>query len=908
MLRAGITVPVDPNFVKATVESMNCGHNPSLMSRRRQTTCGFGSVLLLAILISGCGGGPSGLAVVLNPSGNQAVDQNQSISFTAFVPNDTSNAGVTWSLSGGHCKGAACGTFVNSTPSSVTYQAPKSEANLLTVTLTATSNAEKSVFAQLNIAVSPAPTISTATLPGVLNGANYSQQVIANGGVAPLIFSIASGSLPPGLNLNTNGFITGRSTADGGTFNFTLKVTDQGSPPLTATQAYTLAVSAAPALSVATTALANAAQGTPYNAALAASGGVPPLAWSIASGSLPSGLTLTPATGQISGTPTTQGSFAFTVQVTDSSLLPPNNHSQTAQQALSITVGPPGALSIVTTSLPQAETANLYSQTILTTGGIGPFHWTLTNGILPSGMSLNASTGTISGIATGVATNTFTVQVTDSESTPATASATFTIPVIAATNNNGLLKGLYAFVFSGFNPNGPVVFGGTFGAGSVNSSGGVIQGVEDSNNNDAANTTQDNGPGPTQGNAVSGSYTMTPNGQGTLTLVVNGITYKYLLVLDGNGNGQFIEADASSTGTRGTGILRKLPTVTPNFINANFSGNYAFELAGIDSKGKRSTLGGVFQADGVGLFKNGNADTDDAGTVGTNVTGVTGAFLVAQNGRGNASISIPGQASLNFITYMVTPSDVLFMGFDPLDASHPMTTGEAILQTQSSFDASSMSGMSVATMTGQDSSGKSSVLLAQLSGNGAGSISAAINGNDGGSITTTSANGTYTVASNGRVSLSGLGSQMAALYLVSPGYGFLMGQDSAASSGLAETQAPGPFTAASFDSYFSFGPPAVGSSWAGGNGTNDFVGSLVSDGVSSISGKVNETAGSDTLNLALTASGNYKVVSSGSGSMSFGSPTQLPSQLVFYLVSPTQLRAISSVPSDTQPMVYFLNH
>lgn len=894
---------MNSNFAKVTAALKKFDYKFPEMRQLGQESGLFAFLLLLTVFVFGCGGGPSGLVVVLNPSGNQAVDQNQSISFTAFVPNDTSNAGVTWTLTGGHCKGAACGTFTSSTPSSVTYQAPKSEPNLLTVTLTATSNAEKSVFAQLNIAVSPAPTISTTTLPGVLNGANYSQQVIANGGVAPLVFSIASGSLPPGLNLNTNGFITGRTTADGGTFNFTLMVTDQGSPQLTATQAYTLSVSAAPALSVATSSLANAAQGTPYNAALAASGGVPPLTWIISSGSLPPGLTLTPATGQISGTPTAQGTFPFTVQVTDSSLLPPNNHSQTAQQSLSITVGAPGALSIVTTSLPQAETANLYSQTILTTGGIGPFNWTLTNGILPSGMSLNVSTGTISGIATGVATNTFTVQVTDSESPPASASATFTIPVIAATNNNGLLKGDYVFVFGGFNPNGPVAFGGMFTADGT----GFIQGNEDSNNNDAANTTQDNGPGPTQGNAIAGTYTMNPNGQGTLAFTVNAIVYRYLVALDGDGNGQFIEADTGTTMTRGTGILRKLPTVTPNFINANFSGNYAFELAGIDSNGKRDTLAGVIQADGAGLLKNGNADTNDAGTIGTNISGVTGAFLVAQNGRGNASISIPGLSTLNFITYMITPSDVLFMGFDPLDASHPMTTGEAILQTQPTFDATSMNGVSIATATGQDAA-KSSVLLAQLTGDGAGNISAAVHGNDGGSITATSANGTYSVASNGRVSISGLGNQMAAIYLISPRFGFLIGQDSAASSGLAEAQTPGPFTAGSFDSYFSFGIPSTGSPWAGGSGTNDFVGSLVSDGVSSISGKVNETTGSDALNLVLSASATYTVTSTGSGSISFGSPAQLPSQFVFYLVSPTQIRAISSVPSDTQPMVFFLNH
>lgn len=877
----------------------------SYLKLRRIPFCGFAAAVLLSSILCGCGGGTTGLQVVLNPSANQAVDQGQSVSFSAFVPGDTSNSGVTWAISGSRCKGSACGTLVNVTTTAATYQAPPSTntgGQLLTVTLTATAKAQTSATATLNIVVSPAPVISTTTLPGVLNGASYSQQIIANGGVAPLIFSVSLGNLPPGLNLNTNGFITGRTTSDGGTYNFTVTVTDQGSPPLTASKAFTLIVAPAPSLSIASTSLINAAQGTPYNASLAANGGVPPLTWAITLGSLPGGLSLTASTGQISGTPTTQGTFSFTVQVTDSSLLPPNNQPQTASQSLSITVGPPSTLAIATTSLPQAESANLYSQKIVVTGGVGPFSWTLTNGILPTGMSLDSSTGVISGTATAVSSNTFTVQVTDSESPPASASATFTISIIAATKNDALLEGDYVFIFSGYNANGPVVLGGTLQADGV----GDVAGILDSNNHNTANTTQNNGPGPTQGNALTGSYSMKPNGTGTLTVSVNAIVYTYALALDGNGDAQLIEADSTSTGTRGTGILRKQPP--PNFIASNFNGNYAFELAGIDSSGKRATFAGVFQADGIGNFKNGNIDSNDAGTVGTNVTGVTGTFLVAQNGRGNATISIPGAANLSFVFYMITPSDVLLMGFDPLDSSHPMMTGEAILQTQSSFDATSVNGSSVATETGQDASGKSSVLLAQLSGNGAGAASAAVNTNDGGSVASTNATGSYTVSSNGRAAISGLGSQLSALYLVSPNYGFVIGQDSAASSGLVEAQAAGPFTAASFASYFSFGPPMTGSPGAGSSSTNDFVGTILSDGVSAISGTIGETTGSDALNLNLSLKGSYTVSATGSGFISFGSPTQLPSQFVFYIVSPTAIRAISTTPSDTAPMVFFLNH
>ncbi|MGH9711257.1 MAG: hypothetical protein ACRD37_12000, partial [Candidatus Acidiferrales bacterium] len=75
------------------------------------------------------------------------------------------------------------------------------------------------------------------------------------------------------------------------------------------------------------------------------------------------------STGQVSGTPATQGTFPFTVKVTDSALLPPNQQSQTATQPLSLTVGVPNPLSITTTSLPQANTATLYNQQLRVSGG-----------------------------------------------------------------------------------------------------------------------------------------------------------------------------------------------------------------------------------------------------------------------------------------------------------------------------------------------------------------------------------------------------------------------------------------------------------------------------------------------------------------------------------------------------------
>jgi hypothetical protein len=96
-----------------------------------------------------------------------------------------------------------------------------------------------------------------------------------------------------------------------------------------ATKALTLTVVAPPAVS--TTSLPNGTQNVAYSATLAATGGTVPYTWSITSGSLPTGLTLTPSTGAISGTPSGTGTSSFTVQVADA-------NSLTATKSLSLTI------------------------------------------------------------------------------------------------------------------------------------------------------------------------------------------------------------------------------------------------------------------------------------------------------------------------------------------------------------------------------------------------------------------------------------------------------------------------------------------------------------------------------------------------------------------------------------------
>ncbi len=173
--------------------------------------------------------------------------------------------------------------------------------------------------------------ITTTSLPsGTLNGP-YSATLSATGGIPPYTWSIITGSLPAGLTLNAgSGVISGTPTT-AGTSNFTVQVSDSESPPATAN--VPLSITILPQLMITTSSLPPATVNNPYSATLSATGGQLPYTWSVIQGSLPAGLILNPSSGVISGTPTTPGTFNFTVQVTDSES-PPSN----ANAPLGITV------------------------------------------------------------------------------------------------------------------------------------------------------------------------------------------------------------------------------------------------------------------------------------------------------------------------------------------------------------------------------------------------------------------------------------------------------------------------------------------------------------------------------------------------------------------------------------------
>jgi len=178
------------------------------------------------------------------------------------------------------------------------------------------------------------------------------------------------------------------------------------------------------ALSIQAVSLPTGTLGAPYAGSIAAQGGTSPYQWSLASGSLPSGLTLATATGTITGTPGTLGTSSFLVSVSDAS-----SPALTVSKSLNITVSP-ATLKIATNSLPAGTAGVSYQATLLAQGGTVPYlQWAVESGTLPPGLVLNGATGTISGTPTVAGTVTFAVSVSDSGSPVQTATQSLTVTI-----------------------------------------------------------------------------------------------------------------------------------------------------------------------------------------------------------------------------------------------------------------------------------------------------------------------------------------------------------------------------------------------------------------------------------------------------------------------------------------------
>lgn len=278
----------------------------------------------------------------------------------------------------------------------------------------------------LTIIAVPA-TIVTTTLPNAPLGEAYSETIDVQGS-RPINFTITDGSLPPGLTLDANtGDISGTTTV-GGVFTFTVTATnDAGST----SQEYTIRVGEAPVIT--TPSLPSGSVDDPYSSLVDATGSGP-ITFTVTAGTLPAGLVLNAATGEVTGSPTAAGTSTFTVTATNALGADTHEYTITVLEAPVIT----------TPSVPNGTSGSGYSATVAATGS-GPITFAVTTGTLPPGLVLNPATGVITGTPTTPGTFPFTVTATNAvgddtqEYTIVIAAAAVTPPAPSSPSDSGSL-------------------------------------------------------------------------------------------------------------------------------------------------------------------------------------------------------------------------------------------------------------------------------------------------------------------------------------------------------------------------------------------------------------------------------------------------------------------------------------
>ena len=322
-------------------------------------------------------------------------------------------------------------------------------------------------------AVPPPPLIiSTASLPDGETGVAYNAPLAVTNGFSPYTWSIVAGVLPNGLlDPPVANAIAGTPSA-AGTFNFTLHCVDS----IVAASSKDLSITIYPGLSITTASTLPPGQAhMAYNQTLAYSGGHGAVTWSKISGSLPGTITLDPATGTLSGTPSEAGTFNFTVKALDA--------ITNVTRDMSIIVGGPV---INTAILPDGEAGVVYVGTTLTaSGGVGAYTWSVDSSSpnnLPSTLVIDPATGTISGTP-GTATGGpifITFKAVDNVGAVATQSLSLTIKDAVSISTNSLPGGRIGVVynqslaaFGGASPYSWAKTSGDLGALNLDSAGNI---------------------------------------------------------------------------------------------------------------------------------------------------------------------------------------------------------------------------------------------------------------------------------------------------------------------------------------------------------------------------------------------------------------------------------------------------
>ncbi len=345
----------------------------------------------------------------------------------------------TWSIDSSKLP---AGLIYNTTTGVISGKPTKAGTYPFTVTLRDSAPIPQTASADLSItinaaATSPTPLKDTSSIQSFKNGVLINQSLLTTdlGGTAPYTWSLITGSLPTGT-LPTGNYVCAAGTGPGvgticldpsgaivgipsvaASYSFKLQVKDSlggiATPTYTFTVIDPLLIDSTPPKSGNTNNI--------YNFAIQATGGTTPYTWSSNDFKIP-GLTF--KDGVIAGTPTTAGTYNFTASITDSA-----SKQQSDSKSFSLTITDPFVIS--TSTLPNVQINQTYNQTLAVKGGRLPYSYSVTKGVLPAGLGLDANTGIITGTAATLGTYSFIITATDADSR--TTTQTYSITVSAST-------------------------------------------------------------------------------------------------------------------------------------------------------------------------------------------------------------------------------------------------------------------------------------------------------------------------------------------------------------------------------------------------------------------------------------------------------------------------------------------
>lgn len=428
--------------------------------------------------------------------------------------------------------------------------------------------------------------------------------------------------------------------------------------------------------------------GTAYSGSLTVTGGVGPFFWNVTG--LPNGVTWAASASpgsalNFSGTPANEGTSTVTVTLVDSA------QPQVAAPAdnLTLTINP-ATLVITPTTLNSLMVLAFFNQALTAApGASAPLTWTVSSGSLPSGVSLNSTTGVLSGTPTATGPYSFAVKVSDAETpTAGTGTATFSGTVEASTVAS-TLSGQYAFLLQGFDSNGaPAAIVGSF---ATDGNGGVTGGSLDVNDNFAAGQSTA---------ALAGNYTIDGNLRGSITFgtsvtqVAKPISLAYTLSADGT-RGKLVSLDLNQFQMSGEMVKQDSAEFTATSLQASF----AF---GLESRTTpRACVAGQF-AIGSNAQLTGLLDEIEAGTGSQASLPVTGMENLAPDSNGRGTIVLTAnQVSKTFSYYVASAQELYLIETDPQARSTSILAGRAFKQ-KLPFTAATVNAGSVFALTGFD--------------------------------------------------------------------------------------------------------------------------------------------------------------------------------------------------------------